>query len=96
MTLGPSLAYAGFVAFNTYAEGYRGFQRSFSPRVAARAVLLLREPTALRLWLAPLFLMALVDATSRGLIANWLLVLIITGLIIALGHTPPTRGGHVD
>jgi hypothetical protein len=96
MTLGPSLAYAGFVAFNTYAEGYRGFQRAFSPRVAARAVLLFRAPTPLRLWLAPLFLMALVDATRRRLIANWLLVLIITGLILVLRRTPQPWRGIVD
>jgi hypothetical protein len=96
MPLGPSLAYAGFVALNTYAEGYRGFQRSFSPRVAVRAVLLYREPTALRVWLAPLFLMALVEASRRRLIANWFLVVAICGLVFTLRHTPQPWRGIVD
>ena len=30
-------AYAGSVVFMAYSEGYRGFQRQFSPRVVARA-----------------------------------------------------------
>jgi hypothetical protein len=96
MTPGPWAAYVGFVLFNTYAEGYRGFQRAFSPRVAVRAVLLFRAPTPLRLWLAPLFLMGLVDATRRRLIANWLLVGIITVLILVLRRTPQPWRGIVD
>jgi hypothetical protein len=90
------LAYVGFVLFNTYAEGFRGFQRAFSPRVAVRAVLLFRAPTPLRLWLAPLFLMGLVDATRRRLFANWLLVAIITVLILVLRRTPQPWRGVVD
>ena len=37
LSTGAALAYAGFVLFNAYAEGYRGFQRGFSPRVSVRA-----------------------------------------------------------
>jgi hypothetical protein len=90
------LSYLGFVAFNAYAEGYRGFQRAFSPRVAVRAVLLAREPTALRCWFAPLFLMGLVDATRRRLIANWLLVLGIVVLVVLVRRAPYPIRGIVD
>ena len=36
MTLPLWGAYFGFILFNGYAEGYRGFQRAFVPRLVAR------------------------------------------------------------
>jgi hypothetical protein len=96
LSAGTLLGYLAFGLFNGYAEGYRGFQRGFSPRVAARTELLFHEPTALRVLLAPLFVMALVEATRRRLIINWLLVLGITGLIMILRRTPQPYRGIVD
>ncbi len=96
MSTGHWLAYGGFAAFNAYAEGYRGFQCAFAPRVAARAVLLKREPTRKRVLLAPLFLMALVDASKRRLIANWCLVLGITFVVLLVRRTPQPWRGIID
>ncbi len=93
---GAALGYAGFVLFNAYAEGYRGFQRGFSPRVAARARLLFDEPSMRRALLAPLFVMALVEARRRRLMVNWLLVLGITALVLLLRRTPQPYRGIVD
>jgi hypothetical protein len=89
-------AYLAFALLNAYAEGYRGFQRGFAPRVAVRARILFREPSLLRALLAPLFLAALVSATRRRLIANWLLVFGISALIMVLRHTPQPWRGVVD
>lgn len=89
-------AYVSFVAFNGYAEGYRGFQRAFSPRVAVRAVLLVRELNWQRALLAPLFLMGLVDATRRRLIANWILVFGIVCLVMLIRLAPQPWRGVVD
>jgi hypothetical protein len=93
---GGALGYAGFVLLNAYAEGYRGFQRGFSPRVAARTRLLFEEPTLVSALLAPLFVMALVEARRRRLIINWLLVLGITALVLVLRRTPQPYRGIVD
>lgn len=65
-------------AFMAWAEGYRGFQRRFSPRVAARALNLYEDPTATRLLLAPFFCVGYFGATRRLQRTVWL----GTGLII--------------
>jgi hypothetical protein len=96
MSPGASAGYVSFVLLNGYAEGYRGFQRAFAPRVAARARLLFHGPTLARTLLAPLFLMALVEASRRRLIANWVLVLVIVVLVLVLRRTPQPYRGIVD
>jgi hypothetical protein len=65
-------------AFMAWAEGYRGFQRRFSPRVAARALDLYERPTVLRVLLAPLFCVGYFGATRRLQRTVW----IGTGLIV--------------
>lgn len=64
--------------FMAWAEGYRGFQQRFSPRVAARALDLYERPTAVRLVLAPLFCVGYFGATKRLQRTVWL----GTGLIV--------------
>lgn len=53
------------MVFMAWAEGYRGFQLRFSPRVAARALALYEHPTPLRLLLAPWFCVGYFGATPR-------------------------------
>ena len=43
--------------FMAYAEGYKGFQKGFSPRVAARAKYLKDHPDLLHAVFAPFFCM---------------------------------------
>ncbi len=43
------------ILFMLYSEAYRGFQKGFSPRVAARCKYLYQNPKALHILLAPLF-----------------------------------------
>ena len=93
--LGPfeSLTYASWVAFSLYAEGYRGFQRAFVPRVVARAFYLARSPRPLFAALAPLFSMALMHARPRRLVTSWLLVAFIVAAVIFIRRLPyPWRG----
>ena len=54
-----------FAAFMAYSEGYRGFQRRFSPRTAARVRYLRDRPDLLRSILAPLFAMGFFHANRR-------------------------------
>lgn len=97
LTLPQALIYLATVGFFAFAEGYRGFQKAFSPRAAARAVWLDREgaPTWLRV-LAPLFCMALVHATRRRLVANWILVTGIVAIIVLVRMLPQPWRAIVD
>lgn len=84
------------IAFMAYAEGYRGFQLSFSPRTAARALYLLRNPDVLSALLAPLFCMGFFHATRRPLLVAWVGTAMIVMLIIGLRLTPQPWRSIVD
>ena len=96
LTPGHWALYLGWSAFNAYAEGYRGFQKAFVPRVVARAAYLARNPTLLRVLLAPLFCMAMFHARRKNLILSWGLVGIIVALVIAIRFLPQPWRGIVD
>jgi hypothetical protein len=90
------LLYALSAAGMMYMEGYRGFQRSFSPRFAARALRIRSEPTPARVLLAPLYCMALFDAPRRRVVVSWLLVVMIVALILVVRRLEQPWRGAVD
>lgn len=93
----PVLAlYGGWVLFNGYTEGVRGFQRSFSPRFAARARHLLRHPRPLHVVLAPLYCMGFFHARRRSLILAWGLLVGISGLVLLVRALDQPWRGVVD
>jgi hypothetical protein len=81
------------VILMAYMEGYRGFQKSFSPRCAARAYYLYRHPDFLSVLFAPLFIMGFFRATRGPLLFAWvgtgLIVLFVIGLQLS---AQPWRG----
>jgi hypothetical protein len=79
-----------------YLEGYRGFQKRFSPRFAQRAMQIRSEPTLLRVLGAPLYCMALFDAPRRRIIASWMLVVMIVVLIVVVRQLEQPWRGAVD
>lgn len=89
-------ALAVFVLFMAYSEGYRGFQKAFSPRVAARARYLRAHPTVLRVLLAPLFCMAYFDAPRRRRIASYALTIGVILLVILVQQLNQPWRGIVD
>lgn len=92
-----ALAYAASILVLGYAEGYRGFQRRFSPRVVARAAHLARSPQpSWRIVLAPVVTMGLIHATRRRLIATWSLTAMIVGLIMLVSLLDQPWRGAVD
>jgi hypothetical protein len=94
---GPKWAlYIGWTIFNAYAEGYRGFQKSFSPRVVARAVHLARHPKPINVLFAPVYCMTLFDASRRRLIVARILVVSIMILVIIVKALPQPWRGIVD
>ena len=87
------LACLGFMGF---AEGYRGFQKAFSPRVAARIRYLADNPTPLRLALAPLFCMGFFHIQRRRQIVTICLTLGIIVLVQLVGMLVQPWRGIVD
>lgn len=82
--------------FMAYAEGYRGFQRGFSPRVAARAKYLRDHPSAARVLLAPFFCMGYFHTTRRRQITSLSLTAGIVLLIITVHFVPQPWRGIID
>jgi len=80
--------YAVCIVFMAYSEGYKGFQKAFSPRVVARALYLARHPRLLHVLLAPAFCMALFHATRKRLIVSWVLALGILALVLTVPLLP--------
>lgn len=79
-----------------YAEGYRGFQKSFSPRCAARALHLYRHPDLKSALLAPAFLMGFFRATRAPFLFAWVGTALIILLIVLLQISPQPWRGIVD
>ena len=86
----------GWVGFSLYAEGYRAFQKRFSPRVVARAFHLGRHPRPLHVALAPFYCMSLLHASRRGLTVAWTMTLSIIGVIILVRSLSQPWRGIID
>ncbi len=84
------------VLFMSYAEGYKGFQQGFSPRVAARARYLRSFPNLPRTLLAPFFCMGYFHATKRRMTVSISLTLGIIFLVLAVRLLPQPWRGIVD
>jgi hypothetical protein len=82
--------------FMAYSEGYRGFQKRFSPMVAARLHHLAHRPTWAAGLLAPAFAMGLFNATRRRLIISWSLLVGIALLVILVRLVPQPWRGIID
>lgn len=79
-----------------WAEGYRGFQQRFSPRVAARAWHLYRQPTLTRALLAPLFCSGFFGATPRILRLTWIGAGLIVLAVVLVDRLPQPWRGILD
>jgi hypothetical protein len=75
------LSLAVILFFMAYAEGYRGFQKGFSPRVAARALYLKKNPRFLHAVLGPFFCMGFFYASRRRKITS---VSVTSGIIVLI------------
>lgn len=91
-----ALLYVGWLLFSGYAEGYRGFQKRFSPKVVGRALHLAANPRPLHVLFAPAFCMAYFHATKRGLITAWGVSSMIALIVIAVRHVPQPWRGIID
>ncbi len=83
-----------FAVFMLVAEGYRGFQKKFSPRTAARVKYLGDHPSPLRVLLAPLFAMGFFHANRKTQLTAYILTsgIICMVLIVTFLCPDPWRG----
>ena len=79
--------------FMAYYEGYRGFQKAYSPRIAARSKYVRDTGSLIEKILAPIFCMGYFHAAKRRLIATYGLTLGIIALLVVFQQIPqPWRG----
>jgi uncharacterized membrane protein YesL len=96
MTPFQAACYIAWVVANAYLEGYRGFQKRFSPRVVARAVHLSKKPRPLFVALAPLFCMSFFHSTRRGKAMAWGILILVVVLVTLVRHVPQPWRGIID
>lgn len=84
------------VLFMAYSEGYRGFQRAFSPRVAARAKYVCHSPRLLHVLAAPVFCMGYFHIRRRRQIGTVVLTIFIVLIIALLRFVEQPWKGIVD
>jgi hypothetical protein len=90
------VAAAGAVVFMGFFEGYKGFQRGFSPRVVKRALHLARHPRPLHVALAPLFSMGLLHASRKRLVVSWSIVVAVLAAVALVRHVAQPWRGIID
>jgi hypothetical protein len=83
-------------AFMAWAEGYRGFQQRFSPRVAARALNLYLHPSVPRRVFAPLFCAGFFGATARLQRTIWIGSALIVVAVLVFNQLPQPWRGILD
>ena|SRR5688572_8675785 len=79
-----------------YYEGYRAFQKGFSPRTVARGFWIASNPRPLYVLLAPLHCMQLFHATRKRVIVSWGVLLGVTLLVILVRMLDQPWRGIVD
>jgi hypothetical protein len=90
------ILYGASVLFNGYAEGYRAFQKQFSPRVVRRALTLARAPRRWFALLAPFYCMGLFHATRKRLVVSWSVLSGVVVLVVAVRMLEQPWRGIVD
>lgn len=85
-----------FAVFMLVAEGYRGFQKKFSPRTAARVRFLYEHPRPLHVLLAPFFCMGYFHAKRKTQITAISLTVGIVLLVLLVRLLPSPWRGMVD
>ncbi|PXF31920.1 hypothetical protein WH50_07405 [Pokkaliibacter plantistimulans] len=85
-----------FLIFMLYNEGYRGFQKAFSPRTAARARYLSRSATPAQAIFAPFFCMGYFHTTRKRQIISISITCTVILLIILFHFLPQPWRGILD
>jgi hypothetical protein len=80
-----------------YVEGYKGFQRKFSPLVVSRSFTLQPSSSPIHhVLLAPLYSMGLFHATKKRMIVSWSVSLGVATIVAAVKRLPYPWRNIVD
>jgi hypothetical protein len=96
LTMAQWVFLVGFSVFMLVAEGYRGFQKKFSPRTAARVKYLHDHPRWLHVLLAPFFCMGYFHAKRKTRLTAISLTAGIVLLVVLVAYLPSPWRGLVD
>ncbi|CAM9618456.1 unnamed protein product [Choristocarpus tenellus] len=90
--------YASFAVFMAYAEGFKGFQKKFSPLVVKRALTLDRSPSPgpVKLLLAGPYSMGLFHASRKRRIVSWAVTTSVFSLVQVVKRLPYPWRSIVD
>ena len=91
-----SLVLAVWCVVMLVGEGYRGFQKQFAPRVAARALQLYTNGSRFDLLFAPLYCMSYYSAPRRRVISSWAVTVGVIVLINIVVHIAQPWRGIID
>jgi len=89
-------AYVLTCVWFAYVEGYKGFQRKFSPLVVSRSFTLKSSSPIHHLLLAPLYSMALFHATKKRMIVSWSVSIGVAVIVAAVKRLPYPWRNIVD
>lgn len=84
------------VLFMAYSEGYKGFQKNYSPRLAARARYLAYNGNLIDQLFAPLFCMSFFNAPKQRIITSMILLVMIVILVLVFRMLPQPWRGILD
>ena len=90
------VVFIGFTLFMAHSEGYKGFQKSFSPRYAARTKYLSTHSTWTQCILAPFFSMGFFHAPKRRVLTTVALTVMIVLFILTFRYVPQPWKGLLD
>ena len=90
------LILVAIIPFMIYSEGYKGFQKAFSPRVLARAIYLKQHANPIQGLLAPFFCMAYFHSTKKRMLTSWCLTMAIIAFIVIIKFLPQPIRGVID
>lgn len=82
--------------FMAYSEGYKGFQKAYSPRAAARMKYIKENPKILFVLLAPFFIMGFFHTTRKRMIVSYSLTIFIVVLIVLVHKLDQPWRGVLD
>ena len=82
--------------FMAYSEGYKGFQKAYSPRAAARLKYIKENPRIHFVLLAPFFVMGYFYTTKKRKIVSYSLTAFIVILIVLVHKLDQPWRGVVD
>lgn len=90
------LVLIGFTGFMAHSEGYKGFQKNFSPRFAARTKYLLANSTPVQCIFAPFFCMGYFHAPAKRVFTTITLTIMIIVFILLFRYIPQPWKGLLD